>query len=675
MNVAISIFIFISSALLANAEVFWADTVISYSSQFGEKEYSAKQSLGTPNYFPSGCTDPKASWSSKKPDDITEYLHLGFKTPVDGRSVIIAEIQNPGAVARVFLFDRYGKKYRVYDKVAIPTNSPKRLLQINLDEEIKEIVSVKIFLQSSAVKGFNSIDAVGISDEDSLFVPKINTQKGYEEVTLERLGQKINSDFSERLPVISPSGNSLYFVRTSHPGNVGFSKEHSDIWFSELDKWGEWKTARLLPKSLNNEYPNYVISVLPGENQLIVANSYDGSKSGIAITEKTSDGWTKPRPLKIDNLEILGEFSSFFLAGDGRTLLIDAELSSGFGGNDLFVSFLQKDSSYSSPINLGGMINTADGEHYPFLAADMQTLYFVSYGHPGYGSTDIFMSKRISSNESSDNHSEEAHDWHNWTKPVNLGVPINSHAWEGGLSLQSQGEYAYLVSKRSEYNTTDIFRFKMPNKLRPQRVFTFSGRVQDKISGEFISAEIVYEDLSSGKEIGRVKSNSETGGYEFILPKYGVYAFRASARGFMGVSENITIGKSDTSSKFIKDLSLIPLISGNKILLNNLFFEMSSFEIMPDSYGELARISQILQENVNIIAKIEGHTDNVGSDENNQTLSENRGKAVTDYLIQLGATPKQLQYEGFGESKPIKSNNTKSGRKQNRRVEFKIIEN
>ena len=675
------IFIFIFSLHFASAEVFWADTIFSHSSQYGEIKFSANQALGPPNYLPSGCKEACAAWSPKMPNNISEYLHLGFSTPVDGKSVIIAEIQNPGAVARVYLYDRYGSKYKIYDQSAKKIKKSHRLLQIKLDKEIKEIISVKIFLQNSAVLGYNSIDGVGISSEDTLFVPEINIQKGYERVVLEPLPQTINSDYSERLPVISPDGKSLYFVRTSHPRNVGFSKDHSDIWYSEMDRWGEWKTAVLLSKNLNNDKPNYVISVLPGENQLIVANSYAEGESGIAITEKTSDGWQKPRPIEIKGLDLVGEYSSYFLASDGRTLLIDAELEGenrGRGGNDIWVSFLQKDSSFSRPVNLGGVINSADSEHYPFLAPDMQTLYFVSYGWPGYGSADIFMSKRIFQDSLGENYSEKAkgaEDWQNWTKPINLGEPINSPAWEGGISIQSRGEYAYLVSKRSEYSSEDIFRFKMPNKLRPERIYTFSGIVRDRSSLEPISAEIVYEDLGSGTEIGRVKSNSETGKYEFILPKYGTYAFRANARGFMGVSENITILKTDTISKYSKDLSLVPLITGNKILLNNLFFDMNSYEILSNSYGELARILQILEENKSIIAKIEGHTDNVGTVENNQILSENRAKAVRDYLISIGANPNQLKYEGFGESKPIKSNLIKSGRRQNRRVEFKIIDN
>jgi OmpA-OmpF porin, OOP family len=681
MRKLFAIFIFIFSFYLARADVFWADTIFSYSSQYGERKFSASQALGPPNYLPSGCKEACAAWSPKRPDNISEYLHLGFSTPVNGKSVIIAEIQNPGAVARVYIYDKYGSEYKIYDKPAFDLDTSYRLLQIKLDKEISDIISVKIFLQNSAVLGYNSIDGVGISDEDSSFVPKINLQKGYERVVLEPLPETINSDYSERLPIISPNGKSLYFVRTSHPGNVGFSKEHSDIWHSEMDRWGDWKIAKISSKNLNNDKPNYVISVLPGENQLIVANSYGKSESGIAITEKTNEGWSEPRPIEIKDLDLVGEYSSYFLASDGRTLLIDANLGDrkdAKGGNDIWVSFLGKDSSFSRPINLGGVINSADSEHYPFLAPDMQTLYFVSYGWPGYGSADIFMSKRIFQDSLGENYSEkvkEAEDWQNWTKPINLGEPINSPAWEGGLSIQSRGEYAYLVSKRSEYSSEDIFRFKMPNKLRPERIYTFSGTVRNNISHEPISAEITYEDLSTGDEIGRVKSNSQTGKYEFILPKFGTYAFRANARGFMGVSENITILKTDTISKYSKDLSLVPLITGNKILLNNLFFDMNSYEILSNSYGELARIFQILEENENIIAKIEGHTDNVGTDENNQILSENRAKAVREYLINLGADPEQLKYEGFGESKPIKSNNSKSGRKQNRRVEFKIIDN
>ena len=121
------------------------------------------------------------------------------------------------------------------------------------------------------------------------------------------------------------------------------------------------------------------------------------------------------------------------------------------------------------------------------------------------------------------------------------------------------------------------------------------------------------------------------------------------------------------------DVYLQPVKAGETIILNNIFFETDMYSLDELSLVELDKLFSFLLRNPDIRILICGHTDNVGSEEYNQVLSENRAGAVYGYLVNAGIYPERLEFKGFGKSQPVSDNETEEGRAMNRRTEIVIL--
>lgn len=476
-------------------------------------------------------------------------------------------------------------------------------------------------------------------------------------IQTENLGPGINSKlYSEVAPVITADGKTLFCVRKGSPENTG-GPDQDDIWYSSLNEKGEWSELKNIGQPLNNSTHNFVISVSPDNNTMLVANTYkeDGTTlgSGISISTKTASGWEIPKQLLIDSLYNTNAYVSYFLGSDNKTMLFAIENKDGHGEKDIYVSFFKADNSWSKPMNLGNVVNTWGDESGPYLAADNKTLFYSTDGHPGYGRTDVFVTKRLDDT------------WLNWTTPENLGKPINTGGDELGFYLTAKGDYAYLASGG------DIF--KVLNPERPEAVVLISGKVYNKKTTELMSATIKYYDLEGNKELGTAISNPQTGEYKIVLPLGKVYSFLGEKEGFYPLSQNIDLKSLLDYKEINKDLYLSPIEKGQSIRLNNLFFEFAKADIKAESFNELDRLYQILVANPELKIEIGGHTDDVGSDDYNNNLSKSRANAVMNYLIKKGIEADRLTAKGYGETKPEVPNTTEENKATNRRVEFKII--
>jgi len=528
------------------------------------------------------------------------------------------------------------------------------------------VVAIKIEMNCKAINGWNEIDAIGISDSDTPFELKINLADSLKfEGELENLGKNVNSTSTDLAPKISPDGKALFFVRNNHPDNFGGKNKTDDIWVSELDADGVWQPAYNIGEPLNNKSNNCVNSITPDGNTVLLHNIYLKTKvigGGVSISHRTKSGWSFPEKLEIINYKNKNKSSSFYLANDGKSLLLSIEKEDSFGSLDLYVSFLQEDNIWCEPINLGITINTNSSDGTPFLAADNKTLYFSSSGHPGFGSADIYMTKRLDDS------------WQNWSTPQNLGRPINSENWDGYFTIPASGEYAYLISTTNSFGKGDIFRIKLPLQLKPQPVVLVCGKVYNDKTKEPIFANITYQKLPEGNEVGIARSDPNTGEYKIVLPSGEMYAFRAKADNFIGINENMDLTYLKVYKEITKNLYLAPIEKDIIVRLNNVFFDFGKFELKKESFPELDRISKIFIERPAMKIKISGHTDNIGTEHDNLILSQNRAKAVTDYLISKGIDSNRMITKGYGETKPVSSNETEQGRKHNRRVEFTILE-
>jgi outer membrane protein OmpA-like peptidoglycan-associated protein/mRNA-degrading endonuclease HigB of HigAB toxin-antitoxin module len=648
------------------SEIQWASYVLGYSSELGTRQYSIEQALGEPSVLPEIGFSPCA-WAPRyiKNKD-GEYIHLGFSKPQQVQTIIVNLNNSPDCIDRIYLFDIQGSKYLVYNKITYET----RLIKGTLFKELIErtsykVKSILIYFKTQYLTDFLQVDAVGISEDDErnytirineVVVPQIEISEPI------NLGPNVNSPYRELAPVVTPNGERLYFTREEHPANFGSLKKQ-DIWYSEI-KGDSNLPAVILPSPINNENHNFVFGTTPDGMSLIIGNVYnpDGTmRKGVSIAKFNGYDWDFPKEIIIRDFENLNDKTAYFLAMNGRILISSIEGRDSYGGLDLYVSFLQEDGTFSKPMNLGPNVNTADDDTSPFLAYDDETLYFASAGHPGYGSLDIFMSRRLDST------------WTKWTKPINLGKIVNTESWDAYFTIPASGNYAYFVSTKNSLGKEDIFRVFLPKSLRPKPVVIVYGKVLNKKTNQPVKAKIQYEHLSTGKVVGVTESNPLTGEYKIVLPGGSHYGFLAQADSFMSINENIDISLDIRYQEIKRDLFLVPIEVGESIRLNNIFFEYNDYKLKEESFPELNRIAKLLKERQEIVVEISGHTDNIGSPAYNNNLSLQRAKTVAEYLISQGISPERIRVKGYGEKYPVESNDTEEGRQKNRRVEFKIL--
>jgi len=386
----------------------------------------------------------------------------------------------------------------------------------------------------------------------------------------------------------------------------------------------------------------------------------------VSITSNVSGVWSAPKALTIKNDYNFAEKANYFLADNRKTLLMSVQRSDSHGDRDLYITFMNADSTWSEPLNLGDVINTAAEESGPFLAPDDKTLYFSSKGFSGYGGNDIYVSRRLDDT------------WTNWSEPENLGPEINSPLEDLFFNIPSSSDFAYYSRGVTETNT-DIFRVKLPIIKSPEPWVTVRGKVIDKTTGKPVGAKIIYEQLPSGKELGITQSNPQTGEYEIRLPAGQLYGIRTEAEGKISENQNLDL-RGITANKVIdqKNIDLSPLIVTSPqpeavIVLNNVFFDFDKATMKPESYPELNRLVTFLNNNAGVNVQIAGHTDSVGPEPYNLDLSKRRANSVVQYLYNKGVTKEKVKTVFFGETKPIDTNATREGREKNRRVEFKIV--
>lgn len=642
----------------------WADRVIEFSSELEETQYSVKQLLGKPNVYPWGEGSPSA-WTPNRPGR-QEFVKVGFDNPKPIRQIAIAESYNPSALTKIFFYDEAGNEYLMIEREPVIVNQPGRFLRLFTELTEFNVAAVKLEFDGGAVPGYYSIDAIGITDSETPIdlqlelVPNVK-----EELVSERLDEKVNSPYEELKPILSPDGRQLFFGRKFHPDNIGGIEDYEDIWVSDLDTLtNEWKQAKNLGEPLNSDGPNWVSSITPDGNTLVllIGNEYDEKKgkmfSGVSVSSKEGESWSKPESLKIDDFYNMSEKANFYLANSRKTLIMSVKRDDSYGDRDLYVSFEKRDGTWTAPMNLGANVNTATDETSPFLAADDKTLFFSSSGYIGFGKSDIYMTQRLDDT------------WQNWSEPYNMGPQVNSNGDDLFFSMPAEGNYAY-YTKEDSLGDMDIYRLPMPlfNELDP--VITISGRVVDAETQEPLDAIVSYETLD-GKEVGKVQTDPTTGEYKIALPAGQEYQYIAKVKGYLPISENVDLTNQKESKSFNNDMIMAPIKEKAEIVLNNVFFAFDSYKLLPSSISELNRMVEVLEENSNIEVIIIGHTDSTGPEEYNQVLSEKRAQSVVNYLTDNGINKNRLEYVGKGETEPAYPNDTKENRAKNRRVNFKV---
>ncbi|TMI96285.1 MAG: OmpA family protein [Bacteroidetes bacterium] len=491
-------------------------------------------------------------------------------------------------------------------------------------------------------------------------------------IKTENLGPNINTPLAELRPTVSADGNLLFFIVENDPMNTKYNSipNSQDIWYAERDSFGVWGPARHMGYPLNTYFYNAVFWISPDNNRILIRNAFiDGDYVGNGISmshRKKNGGWSKPDALRIKNYQKYdrGRQYGATMAHDGKTLLLYMSEEKGSYNNDLYVCFLQRDSTWSEPRSLGKKINLPEyNEMTPYLAADGVTFYFSSNRPGGLGDNDIWMTRRLDST------------WQKWSEPVDLPAPINTPDWDAFFTLDAGGEYAYLTSAENGYGESDIVRVKLLERERPNPVVLVDGNVYNKKTNEPLSASLIYETLPDGVEAGNGISNPTDGSFKIVLPYDKNYLIRASADKFFAISENLNLDSFVKAGykEIHKDLYLVPIEIGQVVRLNNVFFDFDKWDLRPESFVELDRVVRLLKENPAIEIEMSAHTDSYGTDEYNFKLSDNRARSCMEYILSKGIDPNRITSHGYGESMPVAPNDTPENRQLNRRVEFKIL--
>lgn len=505
------------------------------------------------------------------------------------------------------------------------------------------------------------------------------------EVVVNNLGSGINSPEGEYAPVISSNGKTIVFAR-----NCGVCEGGEEVYVSTINDSGTWGAARKFGSPLASRSNEIPLALSADANTLAVFGNYEGSlgRGDIFHVDKTKESWGDlqhyPPPLNSEYFE-----SSAAYTPDGNAILFVSERPGGVGGfykkgifyhgdydgnTDIYV-FTPDSAGGGLVLNLGPVINSPYGEYSPFLHPDGRTLYFSSNGHPGLGGLDVFKSTRLRPDS-----------WTEWSEPVNLGKEINTSYNDWGYQFDARGERAFFaVGNRPEgFGGSDIYSVSLPGKFQPSGVITISGKVTDPAQN-ILSADLRWNDLLAGKEVGRATSDPQSGEYIIHLPAGGKYAYYAEKPGYMGQSENFDLTEELGYREYAMDIVLYPVAEQAvvpdqqrlvaELRMNNVFFDFNKSTLRSESKMELDRWVKMLKENPAVVLEIAGYTDNIGAESYNQRLSERRAKAVAGYLAGQGIADGRLDSRGFGERKPVATNRTPEGRQQNRRVEVKIINN
>ncbi|MFN3343494.1 MAG: OmpA family protein, partial [Flavobacteriales bacterium] len=260
-----------------------------------------------------------------------------------------------------------------------------------------------------------------------------------------------------------------------------------------------------------------------------------------------------------------------------------------------------------------------------------------------------------------------------WAAPQNIGYPINSTEDEPGMIVSTDGKLAYYSSSKLKGSKGyDIYRFELPEFARPEKVIIVKGQVTDENGDPIANAKIEISYTGDNKkEI--VKVDPTDGKYAAVVNVQNgndaVVTVKAEDRTF---DSKLIAANSSTVVK-AADLKAEKLEVGKAYTIKDILFASNSYELSAASKFVIDQFIVFLKENPNIKIAIHGHTDDRGVPAENLKLSDNRAKAVMDYIVSKGVAANRLSAQGFGQNKPKAPNTSEENRRQNRRTEFVIV--
>src|SRR6478736_4066167 len=478
-----------------------------------------------------------------------------------------------------------------------------------------------------------------------------------------RMGAPLNQNRSNQVFNVLPDGS--IFIRGGRGKN--------DKGFSVISKSGstsELKVKDFSDMAKGRFYGATISSDL--KHMVIYFSEFEGSvRSDLYTSHAQADGdWSKPVKMKISNNS--DEFGPY-IGPDNKTLYFasDRNVPGKQGGADIYKSDRLDDTweNWSEPVNLGKAVNTAAADSYFSIDAAGNVFTSRANSRVDGGNLDLFilvprdvkimLTGVVYNNKTQQpipaslvlNIKEQ--------KPMNLKSAV-----DGKFGTRIPETDAYVISASADGFIPAEQNFTVPKisndtTLKAEIFLTpiakklvLSGTVFNAKTNKVIPGKIdvtIKPDKKSSLSI-----DATNGKYEQTISRLGWYVFTASAEGYLNATDSVDINADATS--VTKDLYLQPIEVGLTVRLKNIYFDFDKTTLKQESFVELNKVVDFLKKNSKIEIEISGHTDSKGSDDYNLTLSQGRSQSVVDYIISQGIEGPRLTAHGYGEGKPIDSN-------------------
>lgn len=516
-----------------------------------------------------------------------------------------------------------------------------------------------------------------------------NFEQNPSRVFVDNLSETINSTEAEYTPLITADESMMIFT-SRRPETTGHGKDGDNLFYEDLYEThfvdGKWTPPINMGKPINSADHDATAGIaLDGQRMYIYRPSNGGD---IYETQLEGTKWSNPERMN-KNINSSGHESSISLSFDRQQLYFVSDRQGGIGNRDIWVSTLDVKDQWGTPVNIGEAINTIYAEEAVFIHPDGKTMYFSSQGHNSMGGYDIFKSELKDGK---------------WSKPENLGWPINGPDDDVFFVVSGDGKHGYYASaKANSLGEKDIYRITFLGPEKPLAIGTednliagkakpvkaeipiqqieqktaqltlLKGAITDELTKNPIGGVIEMVDIEQRKVIATFSVNSASGKYLISLPSGRNYGIVVKSNDYLFHSENFNVPAASGYQEIEKNISLKPIAEGSTIVLRNVFFDVGRSTLRPESFIELDRLVNLMKDISSMKIEVSGHTDNRGTAEMNRKLSEDRAKAVANYLISKGIKADRIVYKGYGFDQPMAPNDNETNRQLNRRTEFKII--
>ncbi len=501
--------------------------------------------------------------------------------------------------------------------------------------------------------------------------------------------ESLNSPYNDYAPSISTDGSEIIFTSdkpNSHQPNEAGSYDKDIYASSFMDN--QWRMPIPIKGGVNTPQDDISNNLSFDGTKMLIHREVDGQ---FDIFESKLNGlnWSDPTPMpfQISSKRANEVYAAY--SADGWSIYFCRDNENRSNGFEVMYSSMQsKIKKNYMAAQMISPVNSKFNDGPIYLMIDNETMYICSQGFDSYGGYDIFVSHKSQGS---------------WSKPKNLGYPINTPYDDFFFSSTANGKYAFIASNRAggkggydlykvtfwgeekqpAMATEDYLLASIANPIKDNTIeekvtvnkksFTvFKGKTIDAITKKAVEAKIEITDNATGKIIETFTTNSATGKFIITLASGKNYGIAVKADGYLFHSENFDIPTGSADNLVNKVIELKNIKVGSKIALRNIFFDTGKSTLRSESNAELDRLVKLMKDVPTLKIEISGHTDNTGSAKLNNQLSQDRAQAVVDYLKSKGISGSRMTAKGYGSTKPIASNNNAAGRQQNRRTEFEI---